>query len=55
MRVAKSRKNHDAHFPGSRDYETVTVRISPEARQSIEDQVGYELLPVSRISSSILK
>jgi hypothetical protein len=32
-------------FPDARDYKTVTVRISPEARQRIEDQVGYELLP----------
>lgn len=32
-------------FPQARDYRTVNVRITPDQRKTIEDTVGYELLP----------
>jgi hypothetical protein len=32
-------------FPDARDYKTVNVRITPAQRKTIEEIVGYELLP----------
>ena len=35
-------------FPDAGDYKTVNVRITPEQRKTIEEIVGYELLPGQR-------